>query len=312
MRHGLAPKKTGEPRAQGNSSPPVSECNREFFVKCRQPVVALLLQSWPGISEFVFNVIAMCKCFAGLTIGFVCPIINAVPHSSYSRRSLGGLLVGPRFTPTRKLERSIMKKLGLWKIASIVAVFCVAMSIVSPAQTFKVLVDFNDTDGAYPTSPLVQGLDGNFYGATGLGGANFDGTIFKISATGTLTTLYSFCSESDCADGYGPSALVLGTDGNFYGTTGGGGATSDGTAFKITPQGMLTTLHTFCSETGCRDGSLPVGPLVQASDGNFYGTTDSNAGTVFKMTPQGALTTLYYFCSRRAALTATSLPRGWL
>jgi uncharacterized repeat protein (TIGR03803 family) len=118
-----------------------------------------------------------------------------------------------------------MKTLGLWNIASFVAVFCVAMSIVSPAQTFKVLVDFNYTVGATPSSPLVQGLDGNFYGTTGGGGANQDGTLFKITATGTLTTLHNFCSQSDCADGLFPSALVLSTDGNFYGTTGGAAPT---------------------------------------------------------------------------------------
>jgi uncharacterized repeat protein (TIGR03803 family) len=88
-----------------------------------------------------------------------------------------------------------MKKLGLWKIASIVAVFCVAMTIASPAQTFKALMDFNYTVGATPNSPLVQGLDGDFYGTTNSGGANQEGTLFKITAAGTLTTLHSFCSH---------------------------------------------------------------------------------------------------------------------
>jgi uncharacterized repeat protein (TIGR03803 family) len=154
-----------------------------------------------------------------------------------------------------------MKKLGLWNIASIVAVFCVAMTIASPAQTFKVLVDFNYTDGAYPTSPLVQGLDGNFYGTNNIGGTNFNGTVFKVTPAGTLTTLYNFCAQA-CTDGGGPSELVLGLDGSFYGTTSLGGANGWGTVFKITPQGALTTLYTFCSQTGCADGGNPSAGLV--------------------------------------------------
>jgi uncharacterized repeat protein (TIGR03803 family) len=93
-----------------------------------------------------------------------------------------------------------VKKLGLWNTASTVAVFCVAMTIASPAQTFKVLVDFNDTDGAYPTSPLVQGLDGNLYGTNNSGGTNFNGTFFKVTPAGKLTTVYNFCAQA-CTDG---------------------------------------------------------------------------------------------------------------
>jgi uncharacterized repeat protein (TIGR03803 family) len=89
--------------------------------------------------------------------------------------------------------------------------------------------------------------------------------------------------------------LTLGSDGNFYGTTqGGGDANGDGTIFKITPAGVLTTLYTFSGS----DGRLPFGGLIQASDGNFYGTTDGGGGgygTVFKITPAGVLTTLYAF-----------------
>jgi uncharacterized repeat protein (TIGR03803 family) len=193
-----------------------------------------------------------------------------------------------------------MKNLGLWSCAAFVAVFCVAMAIASPAQTFNVLVNFEGTDGEYPTSPPVQGLDGNFYGTTTLGGsASGDGTLFKVTPAGKLTTLYNFCS-ADCADGAEPAELVLSTDGNFYGTTSIGGANSSGTVFKITPQGALTTLHTFCSQTGCADGANPYAALVQGPDGNFYGTTSFGGpnfgGTVFKITPQGALTTLHTFC----------------
>ncbi len=112
----------------------------------------------------------------------------------------------------------------------------------------------------------------------------------------TFTTLYSFCSKSNCSDGSTPFAgVVQGTDGNFYGTTSGGGTHLNGTVFKITPEGALTVLHSFDGT----DGNQPFAGLVQGSDGNFYGTTPSGganyAGTVFQITPEGALTVLHSF-----------------
>jgi uncharacterized repeat protein (TIGR03803 family) len=160
------------------------------------------------------------------------------------------------------------------------------------------------TDGAAPLSGLVQGGDGNFYGATSEGGDSFDGTVFKLTPSGTLTTLHSFCSQAGCSDGATPlAALVEGGDGNFYGTTyQGGNANSAGTVFKISPAGSFTTLYTFCSRAGCSDGVNPWAQLTVGRDGNFYGTTElggtNNWGTVFKITPAGRLTTLYSFCSR--------------
>jgi uncharacterized repeat protein (TIGR03803 family) len=120
-----------------------------------------------------------------------------------------------------------------------------------------------------------------------------------------LTTLYSFCSQSRCTDGANPAqaGLIQATNGDFYGTTDGGGAYgSYGTVFKITPGGNLTTLHRFCSQSAWPDGGLPNG-LVQATNGDFYGTTlvggnSNSGGTVFKITPSGTLTTLYSFRSR--------------
>ena len=95
-------------------------------------------------------------------------------------------------------------------------------------------------DGANPFGGLILGTDGKFYGTTFYGGANGDGTVFSITASGVLTTLHSFNN----ADGANPSgALVQGTDGKFYGTTEAGGANSDGTVFSITDSGTLTTLH---------------------------------------------------------------------
>jgi uncharacterized repeat protein (TIGR03803 family) len=161
-------------------------------------------------------------------------------------------------------------------------------------------------DGQSPSGGLVQAIDGDFYGTTSDGGANNVGTVFKITPTGTLTTLYSFCSQSGCTNGYYPQGLVQATDGDFYGTTSDGGANGGGTVFKITPTGTPTTLYSFCSQSGCADGESPTAALIQATDGDFYGTTFlggiansscqfASCGTVFKITPGGALTTLHSF-----------------
>ncbi len=113
-----------------------------------------------------------------------------------------------------------------------------------------------------------------------------DGTVFKIGSTGKLTTLYNFCSQTNCIDGrYPTSRLVLGANGNFYGATYGGGANQSGSVFEITPNGILTTLYSFCSQTNCNDGSGP-GLLGLASSGNFYGVTGAGGahkgGTDFR------------------------------
>ena len=113
--------------------------------------------------------------------------------------------------------------------------------------------------------------------------------MFKITPAGTLTTLYSFCSEAYCSDGAYPSAsqpLARGTDGNFYGTTFMGGTGSAGTLFEVTPEGTLTTLHSFCYSISCRDGAGPDAGLMQATDGNFYGTASQGglgSGTAFSL-----------------------------
>lgn len=159
-------------------------------------------------------------------------------------------------------------------------------------------------DGAFPYASLVQGTDGKLYGTAANGGAHGGGTIYRITPAGSLSVLYAFCSLRNCADGtYATTGLIQGTDGNFYGTTTQGGAFGGGTVFKITPAGTYSVLHTFCAESSCADGSGPNGPLVQASDGDFYGTTQVggthlNTGVVFKLTPAGQYSTLYDFCSQ--------------
>jgi uncharacterized repeat protein (TIGR03803 family) len=193
-----------------------------------------------------------------------------------------------------------MNKLSTWKTTLALCVFVGAVAISSPAQTFTTLANFDVTNGWEPYSTLVQGTDGNFYGTTAEGGANKQGNIFKITPTGTLTSIYSFCSKSGCVDGDQPQAgLVLASNGNFYGTTQSGGAYDYGTVFEITPAGKLTTLHSFCSEKNCADGGFPQDPLIQGTNGNLYGTTRArganNDGTVFEITSGGTLTTLDSF-----------------
>jgi uncharacterized repeat protein (TIGR03803 family) len=185
---------------------------------------------------------------------------------------------------------------------------------ITPSGTLTTLYSFcaqsGCTDGALPAAGLVQAGDGNLYGTAVYGGANNRGTIFKITPSGTLTTLYSFCAQNGCADGALPFAGLVQANGNFYGTTEFGGTYSYGAIFRITPSGTLTTLYSFCANSGCPDGARPAAGLIQATNGVFYGTTQAGGanknaicavegcGTVFKVTPVGALTTLYSFCSK--------------
>jgi uncharacterized repeat protein (TIGR03803 family) len=174
---------------------------------------------------------------------------------------------------------------------------------ITPSGTLTTLHTFDGTDGSQPLAGLVQASDGNFYGTTYMGGSQGNGEIFKITPSGTLTTLHSFCSRTACKDGRNPFAgLVQGTDGNLYGTTLEGGAKGFGTVFKVTPNGTLTTLHSFCTQSGCPDGQFPQTGLVQASNGNLYGTTITGGtygdGTIFEITTSGAFTTLYNVCSQ--------------
>jgi uncharacterized repeat protein (TIGR03803 family) len=243
------------------------------------------------------------------------------------------------------------------------------LAALAQAQTFTTLYSFCSeagcADGSTPYAGLLQATDGSFFGTTYTGGSNDGGTVFRIDMKGRFKKVYSFCSQTGCADGSSPYAgllqapsrnfygttesggaasagsvfkvtpsgtlsvlhsfdgsdgftpyagLVRAPGGNFYGTTGGSGsgATISGTVFKVTPAGKLTTLHQFCSKTNCTDGANPWGVLVEAKDGNFYGTTAAGGthvcktrgqekigcGTVFRITPNGKLTTLYNFCSQ--------------
>jgi uncharacterized repeat protein (TIGR03803 family) len=166
---------------------------------------------------------------------------------------------------------------------------------ITPSGKLTTLHSFDYTDDDNPYGALVQATNGDFYGTTYGGGTNnVYGTVFKITPSGKLTTLYSFAGT----DGGGPYAgLVQAINGDFYGTTVGGGTNDYGTVFKITPSGKLTTLHSFDGT----DGAYPYAGLVQATNGDFYGTTGESGtsgngyGTVFKITPSGDLMPLHSF-----------------
>lgn len=195
-----------------------------------------------------------------------------------------------------------MTSTSLLKLTASVFLLLSVLSISALAQvtTLASFDEANGRDPGFPAAAFVQGTNGYLYGTTVAGGANDEGTIFRMSSTGILTTLYSFCSQPGCSDGAVANAgLIQGTDGNFYGTTGLGGTNNLGTIFKITPAGGLTTIYRFCVELGCQGGTNPEAGLLQASDGNFYGTTANGGayglGTVFKMTKAGVVTTVVSF-----------------
>ena len=162
------------------------------------------------------------------------------------------------------------------------------------------------SDGQFPDGGLIQGSDGNLYGMTSQGGAMGYGTIIKCTTLGTESLLYSF--TGDVYGGNPIGNLIQGSDSNFYGMTPSGGLFKQGTIFKCTPSGTKTILHNFIG--GDTDGSYPMGSLVQAKDGNFYGMTYDGGpfigggclnysvgdeGTIFKCTPAGKETILHIF-----------------
>jgi uncharacterized repeat protein (TIGR03803 family) len=202
-----------------------------------------------------------------------------------------------------------MNACSTWKVVIILVVMCTAFAVSSSAQTLTTIYDFCSqtgcADGGAPGGTLLQGHDGNFYGTTSDTGFVGQGTVFKLTSTGTLTVLHSFTGLTD--GGVPRSGLIQASDGNFYGDTEGGGTC--GVAYRITASGTLTPLHEFAGGAG--DGCQPFGPLVQASDGNFYGTTylggpngnlcntgSFGCGTVFKITPGGTETILHNFCGQ--------------
>ena len=164
------------------------------------------------------------------------------------------------------------------------------------------------TDGEYPETGLTQGTDGNFYGASEQGGANFAGAIYKMNPSGAVTALYEFTGLTDGA--YPLTDLVQGRNGTFYGTTAEGGANGYGTVFSLTTNGTLTTLVSF----NYTNGAYPEAGVIQGADGRFYGTTAEGGlagdGTVFSLTTNGTLTTLCSFGNTNGNSPAAALVQG--
>ena len=183
------------------------------------------------------------------------------------------------------------------------------------------LVNFTGTGGtspgSYPQGSLVQGSDGSFYGMTQQGGTGNIGTIFKMTSAGIHTTLVNFTGVGGDYPGSYPylGHLVQGSDGNLYGMTATGGTGGMGTVFKMTPEGVLTTLVNFTGTSGASPGKIPFGSLMQCSDGSFYGMTyqggTGNLGTAFKMTSAGVRTTLVNFTGT-SGTNLGSYPQGGL
>jgi uncharacterized repeat protein (TIGR03803 family) len=170
---------------------------------------------------------------------------------------------------------------------------------ITPSGSETVLWSFgaSDSDGMLPATGLIQATDGNFYGATEYGGTSGYGNIFRITPSGTETEVVALAYAPD-RNNY-VTGLIQGSDGSLYGMmtadSSGGDGNGYGSTFKLTLDGTLTTLGQFDGT----DGSLPVGKLVQASDGNFYGMTErggsSGYGNIFKMTPSGTVSNVYAF-----------------
>jgi uncharacterized delta-60 repeat protein len=173
---------------------------------------------------------------------------------------------------------------------------------------FSIVHSFTGTDGANPLAALKQVSDGTFYGTASEGGSNNKGTVFTVTPAGAITVLHSFAGG---ADGSRPMAgLLLASDANLYGTTRTGGPADKGTVFKVTPAGVVSVLHSF---TGAASGgALPIGSMIQASDGNLYGSVSTgfgnshaDVGAVYKMTLAGAVTASYPFGNSSAIESRT-------
>jgi uncharacterized repeat protein (TIGR03803 family) len=188
------------------------------------------------------------------------------------------------------------------------------LAVSAEGQIYQNILTFN-TDGENGSygqySSLVQGTDGRMYGTGYVENSNeYFGSVYSMTPDGEEKMAYRFCSELNCSDGIAPQGNVVeGPDGDFFGTTSGGGADSNkdwcpqgcGTVYRITRDGELITVYSFCALTNCADGAVPLGGMVAGADGYLYGTTSSGgyggSGTVFTITPHGDLVTLYQFCS---------------
>ncbi len=179
---------------------------------------------------------------------------------------------------------------------------------ITPGGTVTVLWNLdNANDGAYPSGSLVRGTDGNLYGTTSSGGTNGNGTIFKITSSGSVFTVLRHL-ENATTGGAPYGSLVRGKDNNFYGITYLGGTIGYGTIFKMTPTGTLTVIKNLDNTNG---GYSYNNSLIQGTDGNFYGMTQGGGatgyGVIFKISPSGGT---YVVLRDFDLMTDGGLPRG--
>jgi uncharacterized repeat protein (TIGR03803 family) len=187
---------------------------------------------------------------------------------------------------------------------------------ISRSGTYKILHMFSGNggtgDGANPAAGLIQASNGNFYGTTQAGGVNRVGTVFMMKPSGAVTVLHSF-STSDGNGTYPQSTLVEASDGNLYGTCYSGGANSVGTVFRISKSGSFQKIYDFTNASG-NDGYAPKAGLIQASDGNLYGTTWAggrnfgDSGTLYRVTTAGAVTLLANFDANTTGFQPLDVP----
>lgn len=181
---------------------------------------------------------------------------------------------------------------------------------ISTSGAFLSLYSFGRTSrtaGYQPYGGLIQARNGSLYGTTYDGGVDDVGTVFQMSLSGAVTTLASFDNSPQGGQPYG--TLIQATNGKLYGTTTQGGSSGAGTVFEVAPSGPIIDIDSFCYN--CSQGAQPVGGLVQAGNGNLYGTTftagSDQCGTIFEATPDGVFTLLHAFaqtegCKPRAAM----------
>ena len=186
---------------------------------------------------------------------------------------------------------------------TLVSMIAVALlsAVAASGQTYTKLYTYPIGSGAYSgimiPQVMSQGRDGNLYSTIQNDGTKNVGTVYSMTTAGTLSTVYSFCALTSCTDGSYPwGGATLGFDGNFYGTTQGGGTHAAGTVFKVTPTGTLTTLWNFANGT---DDSAPVYATLQGQDSNTYGVSvgqyNTQYGAFFKVSASGVFKALRDF-----------------
>jgi uncharacterized repeat protein (TIGR03803 family) len=177
-------------------------------------------------------------------------------------------------------------------------IFKLTLPTSTSKSTLTTLYSFRGSDGANPLAGLIQAGDGNLYGTTGNGGTSGHGTVFRLTLSGTLTTLYNFTGGTDGSQPY--RGIVQDSKGNFYGTTEHGGQYGDGVVFKLDTTEVVTPLHQFSAidRTGRNtDGAYPQGGLAMDANNDLWGTTTrggvNGTGTYFRISLDGSSFTTF-------------------